>query len=136
VVLHALGPAIADEVGTTGTTRTSAVVPAWPERKAQRPQRVVEDGTTGTTGTTQIEVFRAEEVEHGSGSVMDAEDWQAIYDERAAIREFDAGLPRAEAERLAYADTVAELGQPLPGVQLTPSSAAVIAFDPSRRQRG
>ena len=66
---------------------------------------------------------------------MDAEDWQAAYDERAGVREFDGGLPRAEAERLAYADTVAELGEPPPSVQLTPSSATVIAFEPGRRQR-
>lgn len=31
----------------------------------------------------------------------DEEDWQAAYDERAAILEYDEGLPRAEAERLA-----------------------------------
>ena len=29
------------------------------------------------------------------------EDWQALFDERAAIMEFDGGLPRAEAEALA-----------------------------------
>lgn len=37
-------------------------------------------------------------------------DWQAFFDERAGIREFEGGLVRAEAERLAYADTVAALG--------------------------
>ena len=26
------------------------------------------------------------------------EDWQALFDERAGIMEFDGGLPRAEAE--------------------------------------
>ena len=30
-----------------------------------------------------------------------AEEWQAIYDERAAIAEFDGGLSRADAEQLA-----------------------------------
>lgn len=29
------------------------------------------------------------------------EDWQAAYDERAGILEYDEGLPRAEAEKLA-----------------------------------
>jgi hypothetical protein len=38
------------------------------------------------------------------------EDWQAYFDERAGIREFDGGLPRAEAERLAAEETVAALG--------------------------
>jgi hypothetical protein len=32
----------------------------------------------------------------------DAEDWRAWYDERAGILEFDAGLPRPEAEARAY----------------------------------
>ena len=36
-----------------------------------------------------------------SGASFDAEDWQAAFDERAGILEFDEGLPRAEAERLA-----------------------------------
>ena len=58
------------------------------------------------------------------------------YDERAAIREFDGGLPRAEAERLAYVDTVAELGEPPPGVQLNAPSATILAFDAARRQKG
>jgi hypothetical protein len=37
-----------------------------------------------------------------------AEDWQAFFDERAAICEFDAGLPRPEAEARAFACCVAE----------------------------
>jgi hypothetical protein len=37
------------------------------------------------------------------------EDWQAYFDERAAIREFDGELARAHAERLAQDDTVAAL---------------------------
>lgn len=31
----------------------------------------------------------------------DENDWRAAFDERAGILEFDEGLPRAEAERLA-----------------------------------
>jgi hypothetical protein len=34
-------------------------------------------------------------------------DWQAYFDERAAIREYDGGLSRSEAERLAFDDAVA-----------------------------
>src|SRR5262249_24400920 len=37
-----------------------------------------------------------------------AEDWQAFFDERAAICEFDGGLPRPEAEARAFACCVAE----------------------------
>jgi hypothetical protein len=32
------------------------------------------------------------------------DDWQALFEERAAIREFDGGLSRDEAERLAVED--------------------------------
>lgn len=37
-----------------------------------------------------------------------AEDWQARFDERAGIVEFDAGLPRAEAEAEAFAGLIVE----------------------------
>jgi hypothetical protein len=37
-----------------------------------------------------------------------AEDWQVFFDERAAIAEFDGGLPRAQAEARAFAICVAE----------------------------
>jgi hypothetical protein len=36
------------------------------------------------------------------------EEWQALYDERAGIAEFDGGLPRREAEALAFEHCVAE----------------------------
>jgi hypothetical protein len=39
-------------------------------------------------------------------AICDAEDCQAYFEERAAIREYDGGLPRDEAERLAFEDTV------------------------------
>jgi hypothetical protein len=35
-----------------------------------------------------------------------AADWQAYFDERAAIREYDGGFTRTEAERLAFDDAV------------------------------
>lgn len=37
-----------------------------------------------------------------------AEDWQAHFDERAGIAEFDGGLPRPEAETRAFAACIAE----------------------------
>ncbi len=39
-------------------------------------------------------------------AVRDAEDCQVYFEERAAICEYDGGLPRDEAERLAFEDTV------------------------------
>jgi hypothetical protein len=38
----------------------------------------------------------------------DAADWQAYFDERAAIREFDGQRPRVEAERLAWGELLVE----------------------------
>jgi hypothetical protein len=38
------------------------------------------------------------------------EDWQASFDERAGIREFDGEMRRDEAEALALQDTIAALG--------------------------
>jgi hypothetical protein len=36
--------------------------------------------------------------------LAEASDWRDLYEERAAIREFDGGYPRAEAERLAWGE--------------------------------
>jgi hypothetical protein len=40
--------------------------------------------------------------------VWSAEDWQALFDERAGIAEFDGGFPRADAERHAFEYCVIE----------------------------
>lgn len=45
---------------------------------------------------------------------LDAEDWQAAFDERAGVLEFDGGFPRHEAERLAR-DEIAALYGPETG---------------------
>jgi hypothetical protein len=37
-----------------------------------------------------------------------AEDWQVFFDDRASFAEFDAGVPRGEAEARAYACCVTE----------------------------
>ena len=38
-------------------------------------------------------------------------DWHLLWDERAAIREYDGGLPRERAEALALADIVTLMKQ-------------------------
>jgi hypothetical protein len=43
----------------------------------------------------------------GWRSSWDADDWQAAFDERAAILEFDEGLSREDAERMAEAEIAA-----------------------------
>ncbi|MGU3326108.1 hypothetical protein ACLBXB_04145 [Methylobacterium mesophilicum] len=42
--------------------------------------------------------------------VNDPEGWFAHFEERAAIREYEGGFDRAEAERLALEETIAALG--------------------------
>ncbi len=48
----------------------------------------------------------------------DAEDWQAFFDERAGILQYDEGLLRERAETIAHAEVYAEKkrrrGIPLP----------------------
>lgn len=51
--------------------------------------------------------------ERVTGSGKDSTDWFAHFEERAAIREFEGGYDRAEAERLALDETVAALGPQL-----------------------
>lgn len=46
---------------------------------------------------------------------IDPDDWFTHFEERAAIREYEGGFDRPEAEQLAMDDTVAALG-PRPGI--------------------
>ncbi|MCJ2014537.1 hypothetical protein [Methylobacterium sp. J-076] len=59
---------------------------------------------------------RVTEVVTARVMTCDAEfaDWIAHFEERAAIREFEGGFDRAEAERLALSETISALG-PQPG---------------------
>lgn len=59
-------------------------------------------------------------------------DWLAYFDERAAIREYDGGASRVDAERLAFGDAVAHwmsLHPPSP----TPPDSCVHCSEPERR---
>jgi hypothetical protein len=84
--------------GTPGTTSPEAlargVVPAEPAES----QDFRLSGTTGTTGTTQIETDL-----HVSAEQEEAD----LFDERAAIVEDGAGVPRAWAEAFARLDLLA-----------------------------
>jgi hypothetical protein len=79
------------------STLVRPVVPA----KAAKAANV--DGTTPDVSSFS-KFSRAISPRNESWSVAD---WQAYFEERAAIREFDGGSPRVEAERLAFDDTVA-----------------------------
>jgi hypothetical protein len=83
---------------------TPVAVPIAPIAPIGRPTQAI--GAIGTNGT---------------GPAI-AEDWQAHYDERAAIRQFDGKLPPWEAEALAIHDTTAALGPRPTGVSLGPAT--------------
>jgi hypothetical protein len=61
-----------------------------------------------------------------------ADDWQAFFDERAGIAEFDGGLSRAEAEAQAFAACVAEWLNRNPMV--SPPGRCLECGDPERFQ--
>ena len=71
-------------------------------REAVPLSHAIGNGTVGQAATSPAspESERAGE--------WDAEDWQAHFDERAGIAEYDGGLPRADAERQAYECCVME----------------------------
>ncbi len=61
---------------------------------------------TGTVGQVVTSLVSPDSERAGQ---WDAEDWQAFFDERAAIAEHDGGLPRADAEARAYEHCVIEM---------------------------
>jgi hypothetical protein len=70
-------------------------------------------GASGdTTGTTPVGDITCSAgitaLRHPPAGDWSIEDWQAYFDERAAIAEFDGGLPRPKAEKRAFDYCVAE----------------------------
>jgi hypothetical protein len=60
----------------------------------------------------------------GSPVGWSSEDWRAYFDERAAIREYDAELGRAEAKRLAVEDVITHWLCAHPPSRTSPNSCA------------
>src|SRR5687768_13900327 len=83
------GPTESDCRGTTGTTPPTSVVPAINADETVVSRGSAACGTTGTTGTTQIGVDLSR--------VDDTDE----FEERAAIVEEGAGVPRSWAEAFA-----------------------------------
>jgi hypothetical protein len=84
--------------GTTGTTAAADEVPDPLAEETQREQPSVRPGTTGTDGTSR-------ETTHGSSSAFPV----AAFEERAAIVEYDASVPRNWAEGFARLDLAERL---------------------------
>jgi hypothetical protein len=78
--------------------RTEALVPDVP--KSPKSAAVIDFG----------------DFDHFGTGAVSPEDWQAYFDERAAIREYEGQLRRAEAEALAFEDTVRAVGRSQPGL--------------------
>lgn len=79
--------------------------------------------THGTRGTPETECARDERGEWAPA------DWRAWYDERSAVREYEGGMARAEAERAAWLDLAAEWVEAHPELDALPSrEAGPLAF--------
>jgi hypothetical protein len=74
------------------------------------PLATVATVTTFPVPQAQSVATVADVVAVPEAAVVDAEDWQAHFEERAAIRQFDGGFTRAQAQSLALEDTLARLG--------------------------
>jgi len=91
-------------------------VPHPGENEKSQPR--TEAGIRGFVSSVSAPPKRIENSD--AASVCDAwtdEDWQVAYDERAAILEYDEGLPRADAERLARMQVFGD--RPIESVKLT-----------------
>jgi hypothetical protein len=96
--------------GVTGVTEPAAVTPVTPA-----PPRILAAGVTeeeqqrqgvgeSVTPVTPVTPTRLLGGEHAVG--WNAEDWQAYFDERAGMAEYDGGVSRRAAERLAFENCI------------------------------
>lgn len=91
-----LGRSTADPIGPNGTNGTKKTSTELAESLLASPNP--------STGRKSPQI----PPNPGIDAEWDAEDWQVFYDERAAIRKYAGGLPRAEAETLAHEDCITE----------------------------
>ena len=68
------------------------------------------DCSTGIAGIATIAVANPEEAKTKHSDLADAHAAREAFEERAAIREYDGGFNRKEAERLAHDDLRAMVG--------------------------
>jgi hypothetical protein len=83
--------AIEERAALAADSVTACYLDAWKRLQCQRPVSV--------TGVAPL---------HAERDSWSGEDWRAFFDERAAIAEFDGGLPRQQAEVRAFTCCVAE----------------------------
>lgn len=88
---------------TLATTATAATVSVSDLEVSQKLQ--LSQGVSCGDGLN-----RSQNVATVASTYTDLDDWRAAFDERAGVLEYDAGLPRQDAERQAWSETVALLG--------------------------
>ncbi len=85
--------------------------PSELSQKSQASQRVPTICAIGRVSTVAA-VATVASPQANRTIAITSDDWLAHYEERAAMREFEGGLPRHEAEQLARTYTVTALGPP------------------------
>lgn len=85
--------------------RCNTVTPVTPQNSEGSFERYTVGGVTDGVTRCLRPVLQAN-FQH----CPDLENWFAHFEERAAIREYEGGFDRAEAERLALEETIAALG--------------------------
>jgi hypothetical protein len=70
--------------------------------------RLIVDAPVGVLTTDIIDQLKANKPDLLAllGNSLNTEDWRAAFEERAAIMEYDGGMPRHDAENLAFDDAV------------------------------
>jgi hypothetical protein len=100
---------LADSTDKTDKTAPAEVLSVLSARSDGVSKIFTPDGAVGSVSfvgapSDPFPDFRAFNNRYG----WDNEDWQAAFEERAAILEFDQGLPREDAEALAWRQIEAE----------------------------
>src|SRR5215213_5732665 len=93
-----LQAALTGHVPTPATVATDATVPSTIRENVASVARVAAPHSV-RSDATELQRTTGPECEEDC-----SRDWHAYFEERAAVREHDGGLPRTDAERLAYED--------------------------------
>src|SRR5215204_2319304 len=126
-----IGPTFTPEIGVTGVTE-AVIGPDHPlPHRLSHPgygaETLAQQGVTPVTLVTRRKL-KVKGERHTPGEVTARwqsgvaasdvpSDWLDHFEERAAIREFEGGFDRPEAERLAWTETIDALGEPVAQIE-------------------
>ena len=91
---------LADLIRKKASGQVATVIPATPAIPVAQPKELA--GTVATIAT--ITIANSGEAKTKHSKLTDVHAAREAFEERAAIREYDGGFNRKEAERLAIAD--------------------------------